>query len=215
MLGGFTLHFLLQLHAHAQSIVCCPALPLPLTPPHSLHLLLLLPVSKSRGPCVASLRIWPDFKPPPPTSFLQSQSLRDPHSSPPPGRGGGDSVPLLHLLHLLHPLRPLTVPQRESTGLMDATDGPFPWSSQPRRSVCSSGSEANPLHHHHHHPPTHTHIPSNPPNPHEMHVVTGNKRRASVPDKSRCSSIPVLLFQTSKKQVEGGGGTRREGCQWG
>lgn len=50
---------------------------------------------------------------------------------------------------------------------MDATDGPFPWSSQPRRSVCSTGSEARP--------------------PHEMYVVTGNKRRASVPTNSHCS----------------------------
>lgn len=47
---------------------------------------------------------------------------------------------------------------------MDATDGPFPRSSQPRRSVCSAGSEARP--------------------PHEMHVVTGNKRRAPVPTDS-------------------------------
>lgn len=77
-----------------------------------------------------------------------------------------------------HPLRLLTVPQRESTTLMDATDGPFPWSSQPWRSVCSAGSEARP--------------------PHEMHVVTGNKRRAPVPTNSTPSSPPL------PSQIQGG-----------
>lgn len=54
----------------------------------------------------------------------------------------------------------LTVPQQEGTTLMDATDGPFPWSSMPQLSVFSAGSEARA--------------------PHEMNGVTGNKRRAPV-----------------------------------
>lgn len=149
----FIPHSLLQLHTHAETY-CCP---LPLLPS----------ASNLGGPCVPSLCFRPDFTPPP-----QSQS-----STPPMPPSPSLTCPRKPPLHR-HPLRLLTVPQRESTTLMDATDGPFPWSSQPWRSVCSAGSEARP--------------------PHEMHVVTGNKRRAPVPTNSHSTpSSPPLPSQNT------------------
>lgn len=107
----------------------------------------------------------------------------------------GPSLPCPHKPPLHHlPLRLLTVPQRESAALMDATDGPFPWSSQPWRSVCSAGSEARP--------------------PHEMHVVTGNKRRAPIPTNSHSTPSSPPLPSLKKN----GGGMERAGegeREWG
>lgn len=78
--------------------------------------------------------------------------------------------PCKHPLHH-HPLQLLTVPEQETTTLMDTTDGLSLGASQPRRSVCSAGSEAGP--------------------PHEIHVVTGNKRRAPIHANSHVTHIPV------------------------
>lgn len=161
----FTLHFLLQLHPHAQTYSC----PLPPSSPQASNL---------GGPCVPSLCFWPDFTLLPPTPSSSSVPV---FSAPPgPSLPCPREPPLHH-----HPLRPLTVPQRESTTLMDATDGPFPRSSQPWRSVCSPGSEARP--------------------PHEMHVVTGNKRRAPVPTNSHSTpSGPPIPSQKTGGNNQGG-----------
>lgn len=105
------------------------------------------------------------------------------HLSPPPLHPLGPSLFYPHKapLHYHHPLQLLTVPQRESAALMDAPDGPFPWSSRPQHSVCSAGSEARP--------------------PHEMHVVTRNKRRALVPTKSHSTLFSFLSSPKNRGEL--------------
>lgn len=120
-------------------------------PQHAVRYIAAAP-SNLRGLSAPSLFCQPDFAP------------TNPNLQQPPGPTL--SFPLQPPLHH-RPLQLLTVPQRESATLMDATDGPFPWSSQPWRSVCLAGSEARP--------------------PHEMHVVTGNKRKAPIPTNSHHS----------------------------
>lgn len=141
--------------------------------------------------CVSGLTLQP-----PPTPFFSPNLQQTPTPTPPHPWGGPLHPP---------PPPPPSPPASDSTSAGEHNpDGCHRWAfplELPAPAQCVLvGVRSQPS------PP-----PITTTTPHEMHVVTGNKRRAPVPDNSRCSPIPVLLFQTPKNKWGLGGLTRREG----